>query len=831
MNAPAERELDAKWNIDTSSIPPALADQLLAKASVSVTIYEAYETGLANDAEFTGAAADFAKTYGSLGIAGAAKGPATVALGVPIAIHDRGDLSQVIVTMHRTLRRLADGKRERLKAGSADGVAPDVPEPQIQSIAIFAHGVRKALGLDPQGATGGGWMGIDRIPAFVNAIKGSVPGNVNFLLFACSAGAGETEKPGMPTADSAGGEGSFAAALANALGGTAVVFAHNVGGHAESNAHARSFSAGSPTGRDMFNVMYDAAFITSERTRVKQSSAPVVEGTSDSDLEVGLRAAMWEHFDDAIAADFGRIRTKSRHFAVGGYGGVGAAMFMDPTGTASLLHGDFQTVWMTAARIAKLRKVSAPPTGDEPSKVARWPDTGETVGLRVLQRNLPGADRNSGVIGASPAAQLGDFYDIAQQPPVDVVSGGGAPTPGGIPAAMGLLQGLWIMDMFTALQILRINGSTRAPRSRAPFEWLISNRAAAAPRLRLVLTAISHPEAVVEADFAGLPADQVREVKAFMALRSWDDPVAGLPRTASPASPLTPAQRDMLEYIRRRRAAATTISGAMTVPGGVMYMGKPSEDPTPTGAQPGSLDAEIWKELDLEGSASAINTYDDQLFTWGKGWSAKTTLPAIADAFFAADPGAKNELLEAGFTHTGGKWLFVSLTEERVLEDNAALSAFRGDIKFSSLVAHLVEDPAHQQQMVNAQWSALSTGGHAGDVPRTIRQAWPGGWSTAAVRFGAHCVHWGRSWGEVERNGPAIATLLPWIARLKGTVDPSGAVIVRGWSSHTIRHFANHVAHDLMAGPDPLPVPPAQGTFYFQMDGKGNELLFHHWSP
>ena len=60
---------------------------------------------------------------------------------------------------------------------------------------------------------------------------------------------------------------------------------------------------------------------------------------------------------------------------------------------------------------------------------------------------------------------------------------------------------------------------------------------------------------------------------------------------------------------------------------------------------------------------------------------------------------------------------------------------------------------------------------------------------------------------------------------------PTPAKPGRGWSSHTIRHFANHVANDLMAGPDPLPVPPAQGTFYFQMDGKGNEHLFHHWSP
>jgi len=359
MTAPAERELDAKWNIDTSSISPQLADQLLAKASVSLTIYEAYETGLANDAEFPAAAADFAKTYGSLGIPGGAKGPPTVALGQPIALQDRGDLSQAIVTIHRTLKRLADGKHERLKAAAPDGDdVPDVAVPVIQTVAIFAHGIRKKLGLDPQGATGNQWMGTDRIPAFVDAIRTSVPGDVRFLLFACSAGASETETPGMPAAGATGGAGSFAAELAKALGGAAVVYAHNVAGHTESNPLARQFTADSPTGQEMFNVLYDTAFVAAEVGRVKQVAADAVGATSDADLEAGLRAAMWNHYRDAVTTDFTRINTHSRHFSVGGYGGVGAAMFMDPTGTAALLHTDFQTVWMTPARLAALRKVA-----------------------------------------------------------------------------------------------------------------------------------------------------------------------------------------------------------------------------------------------------------------------------------------------------------------------------------------------------------------------------------------------------------------------------------------------------------------------------------------
>lgn len=152
---------------------------------------------------------------------------------------------------------------------------------------------------------------------------------------------------------------------------------------------------------------------------------------------------------------------------------------------------------------------------------------------------------------------------------------------------------------------------------------------------------------------------------------------------------------------------------------------------------------------------------------------------------------------------------------------------FRRNKKFVGLLAHLVEDPAHQQNMVDAQWGALRT--NTANVPASIRAAWPGTWSTEAVRFAAHCVHWGYSWGQLEPHGPAIADLLRWISDKKGKTDANGAIIIRGWPSQTIRHFAHRAGERLMSGPAPLPSPTVAGTYYFQ--GDGGSPNYWTWRP
>ena len=346
--ATAERELDARWTVKAGTVDKAVTDKLLAKPSLALTFYEAYETGVANDAEFVGASADFAKTYDTLSISGTDKTGASLAFGKSIAVKDRGDVAQAITGVDQTAFHLY----EQHKQESPD--ADPGPEPQIRTIAIFAHGVRKSLGLDPKGETGGNWFKAAQIKEFVAAIRGHVAGDVRILLFACSTGGSENEKQGMPAQGDAGGEGSFAQLLAAELGGDATVYAHNVAGHTESNPLARVFTADSPTGKQMFDIIYDESFIGEHATLLRQSHPQVVDKLPQDVLLKRLRTSMWSHFVDAVSTDFARINTKNRHFNVGGYGGVGAAMFMQPEETKALLRDDYDTAWLTEARITAL---------------------------------------------------------------------------------------------------------------------------------------------------------------------------------------------------------------------------------------------------------------------------------------------------------------------------------------------------------------------------------------------------------------------------------------------------------------------------------------------
>jgi hypothetical protein len=272
-----------------------------------------------------------------------------MAQGVAIPVKDRGDVEQALTSIHQTLHALAYTRSHQPDAGDP------VTEPVIDTVAIFAHGVRTSLGLDPQGETGSHWFRASEIPAVAASIRPSVSPSVRVLLFACSTGASsDDESTYKAKIGGAGGTGSFAEQLANALGGGAQVYAHDVYGHTESNPYARVFTAGSTSGRDIFDVLYDQAFVDSEVARLQHDKSGLVAGLSDAQLAAGLRSQMRAHFVDAVSSDFGRINTHNRHFSIGGYGGVGAAMFMDPTGTASTLRTDFSTVWLTDERLKKL---------------------------------------------------------------------------------------------------------------------------------------------------------------------------------------------------------------------------------------------------------------------------------------------------------------------------------------------------------------------------------------------------------------------------------------------------------------------------------------------
>ena len=60
------------------------------------------------------------------------------------------------------------------------------------------------------------------------------------------------------------------------------------------------------------------------------------------------------------------------------------------------------------------------------------------------------------------------------------------------------------------------------------------------------------------------------------------------------------------------------------------------------------MKALIWDELGTEAALEGVQTYDDQGWGWGKGWSAKGSMTGVMENLFALDPAAEKMLFEAG---------------------------------------------------------------------------------------------------------------------------------------------------------------------------------------
>jgi hypothetical protein len=340
--ATAERELDTRWQVDPSSVSDDQIDTLLTAGELAVVFWVNYDVKNSNNAEFKNAATDFAKTYNTLGMKGSSQSGASLKFGFPIEVGSREDVVQAITSIHQTLHQLWYARY----ADSDD--PPD--ETKIGTVAIFAHGEHDGLGIDHANAS---YTKAKHLPAFIGAIKPALSDDVKFLLYACSAGGTPGQTVDQKKMDSGlGGKGSFAQQLADALGGGAEVYAHEVAGNVASNPFARRFKAGDEQGESMFDVLYGDDFVASEADRLRSEKSDLLSGYDDDELRDALKAAMWRHYRDAVRTDFLRINTRNRHFSIGGYTGVGGAMFMDEASTRDILRTDFQSYWLDDATIA-----------------------------------------------------------------------------------------------------------------------------------------------------------------------------------------------------------------------------------------------------------------------------------------------------------------------------------------------------------------------------------------------------------------------------------------------------------------------------------------------
>lgn len=357
--ATAERALDREWTVDTSGYSDEQKKALLKSGKIAMTFWEYYtpvpETSdnpdpaerakeikkkkdkNANNTEFERAALDFAKTYGTIGLNNASGG-ADLKVGIPTKVKSLGDVIQAMNSVRQTLHGFWYGLDHA-----------ENNDTRIGTVAIFCHGESFGIGLDPANAR---YTKKEDLPSFVSAIRGTISDDVKFLLYACLTTAAPGEVVDQTKGDpGGGGVGSFAQSLANALGGEAEVYGHDVAQNVASNPYARRFKAGAAQGESMFELLYGDAFIKGEVERLKKDRAPLVGGMSDADLTKAVKSAAWRHYYDAVAVDFGRVLSNSRHFSMGGYSGVGGAMFMDIEGTKGKLRKDFEDYWLDEATI------------------------------------------------------------------------------------------------------------------------------------------------------------------------------------------------------------------------------------------------------------------------------------------------------------------------------------------------------------------------------------------------------------------------------------------------------------------------------------------------
>ena len=165
---------------------------------------------------------------------------------------------------------------------------------------------------------------------------------------------------------------------------------------------------------------------------------------------------------------------------------------------------------------------------------------------------------------------------------------------------------------------------------------------------------------------------------------------------------------------------------------------------------------EIFNELNNEGSYSAINTYDNEHFTWGKGFAVTGDLMKVIKNLI------ENEYIDydqifanVGIKIVDGKF-WVLNKQGTWLKDSPpnyqAADYIANDKRLLSFFIELAEKSDYSQDIINAQYEAVNDGG-AGDYPDYIlnedKSDYSDNWNHESVTVISHLSHWaGYRWHE-----------------------------------------------------------------------------------
>src|SRR5262249_43269227 len=190
----------------------------------------------------------------------------------------------------------------------------------------------------------------------------------------------------------------------------------------------------------------------------------------------------------------------------------------------------------------------------------------------------------------------------------------------------------------------------------------------------------------------------------------------------------------------------TIINGRRILQYGYAYPGKTPQEPSairglPDGAS--NRDAKIkkvvWEELKHEGETSAINAYDSQLLTWGRGFGARAgLLPQVMEILFK-DRAVAEAFLSYGIDFIAGEkekgYRVVNLRTGAVETGVDALRLIQTDPRLLGVFVKIAEDPRYSRQVADAQWEIVAK--IAGAVP-PYAMSWDDRW----IALVSHISHW-----------------------------------------------------------------------------------------
>jgi hypothetical protein len=261
---------------------------------------------------------------------------------------------------------------------------------------------------------------------------------------------------------------------------------------------------------------------------------------------------------------------------------------------------------------------------------------------------------------------------------------------------------------------------------------------------------------------------------------------------------LTPGQKELVDKIRANRdAIAVNPKLRMTtykkVNKGMVYGdSQGNENLTPTSLQGAAPDKRTrarqiaFKELGTEGKVNSINTYDDQIVTWGKGFSARSgSLNEVFMILFRDHPELRMELLRAGMDCTRKNWFVVNTDTGMIETGDNALRLMQFDEEMLTALINLGSGDEREQYAIDAQWEAMEA--RAAKVPEYAYD-----WSESAIALCAHLAHWTPAfgWGVHPKtysstNGDLVEIAGTW-ARLAAKIPkwaatlPNGAIVGPG---------------------------------------------------